>query len=100
MIFLLSADFYSKSTFSKNLLGKRSEYQTVWILIRPDILSGLIWVQTVCKGYQQMKKVATSKERVAFLCRLLITFAKSLNQDQARQNADQDANCLILKEFF
>ena len=20
----------------------------------PDILSGLIWVQTVCKGYQQM----------------------------------------------
>ena len=27
--------------------------QTVWIQIRPDILSGLIWVQTVCKGYQQ-----------------------------------------------
>ena len=31
--------------------------QTVWIQIRPDILSGLIWVQTVCKGYQQMTKV-------------------------------------------
>ena len=30
--------------------------QTVWIQIRPDILSGLIWVQTVCKGYQQTKK--------------------------------------------
>ena len=27
--------------------------QTVWIQIRPDNLSGLIWVQTVCKGYQQ-----------------------------------------------
>ena len=25
---------------------------TVWIQNRPDILSGLIWVQTVCKGYQ------------------------------------------------
>ena len=24
--------------------------QTVWIQIRPDVLSGLIWVQTVCKG--------------------------------------------------
>ena len=24
----------------------------------------LIWVQTVCKVYQQMTKVATSKERV------------------------------------
>ena len=27
-------------------------------------LSGLIWVQTVCKGYQQTTKVATSGERV------------------------------------
>ena len=27
--------------------------QTVWIQIRPGILPGLIWVQTVCKGYQQ-----------------------------------------------
>ena len=27
--------------------------QTVWIQIRPNILSGLMWVQTVCKGYQQ-----------------------------------------------
>ena len=35
--------------------------QTVWIQIRPDILSGLIWVQTVCKGYisrQQMWPIA------------------------------------------
>ena len=41
-----------------------SECQTVWIQIRIDILSVLIWVQTVCKGYQQMRKVATSKERL------------------------------------
>ena len=34
------------------------------VQIKPDILSGLIWVQTICKGYQQMTKVATSKERV------------------------------------
>ena len=26
-------------------------------------MSVLIWVQTVCKGYQQMTKVAGSKER-------------------------------------
>ena len=41
-----------------------SECRTVWIQIRPNILSGLTWVQTVCKGYQQMKKVATSWQRV------------------------------------
>ena len=27
--------------------------QTVWIQTRPDISSGLIWVRTVCNGYQQ-----------------------------------------------
>ena len=36
----------------------------VWIQIRTDILSVLIWVQTVCKGYQQTTKVAARKERV------------------------------------
>ena len=52
--FLSSADFFSKSTFRKILSEIPFEYQTVWIQIRPDIWSGLIWVQTVCKGYQQM----------------------------------------------
>ena len=28
--------------------------KTVWIQIRPNVLSGLIGVQTVCKGYQQI----------------------------------------------
>ena len=36
------------------LLGIPSECQTDWIQIRPNILSDLIWVQFVCKGYQQM----------------------------------------------
>ena len=30
-----------------------TECQTVWIQIRPNVLSGLIWVQAVCKSYQQ-----------------------------------------------
>ena len=53
--------------FKKNLSGMPSECQTVWIQIRPDVLSGLIWVQTVCKGYQQTTKVATSGERVKWI---------------------------------
>ena len=40
-------------TFRKILSGIPSEYQTDLIRIRPDILSGLIWVQSVCKGYEQ-----------------------------------------------
>ena len=49
-----------------------------------DILSVLIWVQTVCKGYQQMTKVATSKERVKkYFISVLIwvqTFCKGYQQ--------------------
>ena len=65
--------FFSKLTFSKILLGIPSERQTIWIKIRPDIpdiLSGLIWVQTVCNGYQQPTKVATGMERVKGACML------------------------------
>ena len=46
------------------LSGISSEYQTVWYKIRPGILSGLSWVQTVCQRYQQRIKVATGGERV------------------------------------
>ena len=65
MLFLSPVDFFLKLTFSKkNLLGLPSECQTVWIQIRSDILSGLIRVQTVCKGYQQTIKVVTGGKRV------------------------------------
>ena len=70
MLLLSSADFFQNQLFQKILseipilLGIPSENLTVWIQIRPNILSGLIWVQTVCKDLQQMKKVAASKGRV------------------------------------
>ena len=53
--FLSSVDFFQNQFFRKILSGIHvsSECQTVWIQILPNILSSLIWVQTVCKGYQQ-----------------------------------------------
>ena len=56
--FLSPADFFK--IFKKKIFsGVPSECQTDWIQIRTDILSVLIWVQTVCKGYQQrtLKKI-------------------------------------------
>ena len=53
MLFLSSADFFQNQLFRKILSGIPSEYQTVWIQIRPNMLSGLIWVQIVSKHYQQ-----------------------------------------------
>ena len=51
--FLSSTDFFQIQLLRKIVSGMLSECQTVWIKIRPDILLGLILVQTVCKGYQQ-----------------------------------------------
>ena len=43
--------FFFKTTL--NFSGILSKCQTVWIQIKPDILSCLIWVQLICKGYQR-----------------------------------------------
>ena len=51
---LLSADCFHYKLFKNNSLR---ECQT-------DCLLVLIWVQSICKGYQQMTKVSASKERV------------------------------------
>ena len=39
---------FSKLTFSKNISGTL-ECQKVWIQIKTDVPSVLIWVQTICK---------------------------------------------------
>ena len=51
--FLSSTDIIQNELFRRILSGIRSECQPVWIQIRPDVLSGQIWVQTVFKSYQQ-----------------------------------------------
>ena len=44
---------FQNQLFRKNLSGIQPECQTVKIQINPEILSGLIPVQTVCKHNQQ-----------------------------------------------
>ena len=60
--------FFKITFFQKILSGTVSGCQMVLIQIRTDILSVLIWVQTVLTGYWQMTKVATYKERVKSIC--------------------------------
>ena len=57
--------FFSKSSLKKQLI--QEHYKSVkrfGFQIKTDVLSVLTWVQTVCKGYQQMAKVAASKDKV------------------------------------
>ena len=63
MPLMSSADFFGINFLKKETSGTLSERQTAWIQIRTDILLPLIWDQTVCKGYQQITKVAASKEK-------------------------------------
>ena len=46
--FLSSADVFLRQLFPKHFFQDYHPSQTVWIQIRNDVLSGLIWVQTVC----------------------------------------------------
>ena len=62
---LLIADFFQNQCvcccfffFLKNLSAISVECQAVWIKIMPNVLSSLIWVQIVCKGYQQTTLVS------------------------------------------
>ena len=64
MFLLSSAAFFQNQLSQKILSGTPSECQTFWTQIRTNRMLVLIWVQTVCDGYQQMTKVAACRERV------------------------------------
>ena len=53
MLFCRLLIFFQNQLFRKIISAIPSECQTDWIQVRPDILSGLNWVQSVCKGCEQ-----------------------------------------------
>ena len=53
--------FFSKSTSLKIMSGKPPECQTFWIQIRSELLSGLLWVQTILNSYQRTTLVGKRK---------------------------------------
>ena len=59
--------FFKIENFHKTISGLPSKCQKIRIKIKPDDLLGLIWVQTVCKDYQQTTKVASSIEIVKWI---------------------------------
>ena len=82
--FLSSADFFQNRLFRIVLSGIPSECQIVWIQIRPDILSGLIWVQTVYKSYQQTTQGDRVKE-IEILAIILVPLIMTLSRGHTGQ---------------
>ena len=79
---IISSDFFQNQLFFKVISGIPSECHTVWIQTRPHVLSGLIWVQTVCKSYQQTKLVGTHNIQDNFwLCTLTAYIVNNMNPD-------------------
>ena len=71
--FLLSVDFFLNQPFQKCISVIPSEFQIVWRQIRPDILSGLIWVQLFAKVISQQTTLLTSRQSVNSLPASLLT---------------------------
>ena len=65
MLFCCLLIFFQNQLFRKILSGIPSECQTDWIQIRPNKMLGLIWLQSVCKGYQQIKVINSSNLVIA-----------------------------------
>ena len=59
--FFVICCFFQNQLFGKIISEIPSECQTGWIQIRLNKMLGLICVQAVCKGYQQMTLVGRVK---------------------------------------
>ena len=82
MFKLLSSADFSKVSFS----GTISECQKVWIQIRTDKMSVLIWAQTVWKGSQQATESPASKWLTDCFFSLIIYDANGLDLHLGHQN--------------
>ena len=98
---LLAADFLPNQIFLKILtltICMLGNFQAFF-----DILLGLTWVQTVCKAYQQMTKVMTSRQRVRLYKRCHMRFlclrAKRFLVTNQHAGATMSANELGLSEI-
>ena len=64
MLLLSSADFF-KIIFFRKFFQEHYQSFKRWTQIRTDGRSILIWVQTVCKGYQQTEKLPLARKELA-----------------------------------
>ena len=74
-MFFVICCFFFKINFQARTIrpGKPPECKTDWIQIRPDVLSGLIRLQSVCKGYDHTKLVVNELRvfLLSFICVIL-----------------------------
>ena len=104
---LASADFLSKYLFSLTVIFSRfldpqevkrrplSTRQGSKFSLIPAltcVLLGLIWVQTVCKSYQQMTKVITSKERVKHVHTDWVVYIKASPENKKKNTPNNESD--------
>ena len=78
MLFCCLWIFFLKLTFSKTSFRNTIRVSNSWDPDQARHFVSLIWVHTVCKGYQQTTKVATSRERVYLYAEDIYSFCFSV----------------------
>ena len=74
--FIVVRWFFQNKLFQKILLGIWSKCQTIWTKIRPNILTYLILLQTICKIYLQTSR---KKVKVEILLNSQQIYVHSMN---------------------
>ena len=70
--------FLSKLFFWENSFRNTIKCQTVWIQIRPDVWSIMIWVQAVCKVYQQKTLVGKESKRSFLTTKIKVKYKRKI----------------------
>ena len=85
-----------KYLFQNIISGIPQECQTVWIQIRPDEMSGLIWFQTVCKGLIWFQTVCKGPQQVKSWCIILWEKLGNIEDNDALFHTKQSLICMSL----
>ena len=88
---------YFKINFFEKFFQEFHSCQTGWIQIRPDIFSGLIWIQTSSKGYQQ--KTLVGRELRKYRCKM-IQLSYTEPHFQRKMVLEDNLNSRIFKTKF
>ena len=79
---MMSADFYKINLFKQFLQDCHQRVKHFGPRSGSEVLSGLIWVLTVCKGYEQTIKGTASGERVNVLAHSLCSISDMVQLDR------------------
>ena len=82
-----------------NVYDKYSKILSVWVQVRTNVLSVLIWVQTVCSGYYKRKKSPLARKELRYF-NVWIVYFNHCPPPILMYKADPWTFCKPLNKYF